>query len=270
MELVCNAQYLINSINVNGEPNKNFLQFGFDLFKFNGETNEFDKLKEKIYNILNVHDISLYVSSFSGIDRYFIESNNPIDHNKFLDIFINLIGFFAKSNIYLVSWKLNELFNYTIPNNFKEINEKLKSIKNLKLISLFDICNTVFDINTINSLTLDSAYLNVYDGNIDTLKQIKDSKWGSSYNEMTLRMQFEIMKHIMKEKKFNTISELYEYQNRPVLLKTMPFGKWMNYTFDYICKNDMNYFIWLKKQKTFCNSDKNLQFTIQHYLNQNV
>ena len=48
----------------------------------------------------------------------------------------------------------------------------------------------------------------------------------------------------------------------------MPFGKYKNYSFEYILQNDIKYLHWLIKQSNLEETDKDLHFTLNHLLSE--
>lgn len=223
----------------------------------------FNKIQQKTFYIKEDEDILL--NTFTYVDKASILNANKFDSNIAIEYIYKILYKVYQSNLYLIGWDISNSLSIINMNYERLIGKKIEFINELKVIDVKKLFSLTCDLNKVGTYSLQTALLWLYDNNYDEYLNHKNKQF-YNYCEETNDIILLLLKKLINN---DTLGETYEYLNKPHVLKTMPFGKYKNYSFESIMQNDMNYLHWLIKQSNLAETDKDLAFTLQTLLSGN-
>lgn len=232
------------------------IQLSEEFFKV--ENGNFKSIQQKTFNVKPDENILANVYTYTNVSNC---SENQLDSKIALNLFYQILNKAYTANSFVIGWNIYELID-TINQNYKRLyNKDIEFKDQLKLIDLKKMASLFQSLDVVGTYSLHAIYYYCYPDDYQVFRQ----EYYNNTCEETIKACLKLLKND-KLNTFRTLEYLYNYINEPHILDRMPFGKYKNYSFEYILQNDMNYLHWLIKQSNLEETDKDLHFTLNHLL----
>lgn len=227
---------------------------------FKVDNGNFTNIQQKIFNVEPDENILANVYTYADVSNCM---ENQLQSQTALNIFYQVLNKAYTTNSFVIGWNIRELIDI-INQNYKRLHGKDIEFKDqLKLIDIKKLTSLIYSLDVVGSYSLQAIYYYCYPEEYQTFRQ----DYYDNTCEETIKACLKFLKND-RLNTFRTLEYLYNYINEPHILDRMPFGKYKNYSFEYILQNDMNYLHWLIKQSNLAETDKDLHFTLNHLLSE--